>query len=796
MLRNYLKTALRSMRRHLAYSVINILGLTVGLAASFLILLWVQDELSYDTSLEDVDQIYRVMRIARYGDGQVYTFSAVTAKLDDVLDEEFPEITMGVLQSWGQNMSFSRGDNVFRESGRHAGPDYFKIFSHPFLAGNPETALEAPNAVVLTETMARKYFGEYFTSNPDPRIASQEILGESIRLDNRIDVQVTGVVEDLPENLSVQFDYVVALEEYTQRNSWVDDWGNNGLRMFVTLQKGADASAVSNKIKDIVTERSDDSTSELFLQPYEDMYLRSRFEDGVLVGGRIEYVRIFTFVAIFILLIASINFMNLATARSAQRSLEVGIRKTFGGSRRSLIGQFMGESILMTLLALVLAIGCLFILLPGFNAVVDKNISMNLADPRFWGQMLAITLFTGLLAGAYPALYLSGIRLMDVLRKGSAGTARGSGLRKGLVVFQFAISIVLIVGALTVYNQIEYIQSKNLGVDRENVISSSLEGAAVTQYESFREQLLRDPSIVNVTAGSQSPISVGHSTTGPEWDGKDPDDNTLFYVITTGYDYIETMKMEMIAGRTFSRDYGTDSMNVVVNESAARAMGMDQPVGQRLDMWEREGQIIGVVKDFHMASLYESIEPLVIRLEPEDPGMLFIRTRVGMTTEAIAAFEKTFNAFNPEYPFEFQFLDSAYEEMYRSEAVIGKLANYFTVLAIFIACLGLFGLASFTAERRTREIAIRKVLGAPLGNIVWLLSRDFFLLIAIAFAVGAPIAYFLMNNWLSDFEFHVDLSYGVFITAALALILITTGTIGYQSVKAAVANPADSMRAE
>ena len=796
MLRNYLKTAFRSMRRHRAYSFINVLGLSVGLMASFLILLWVQDERSYDQFPDEVEQIYRVMRTARHGAGQVSTTQAITAKLDEVLVQKYPEITMGALHSWEQNLVFARGDLKFRESGRHAGVDYFKLFSFPFLAGDRATALTDPNSVVLSETMARKYFGEAFAEGVSAQAAAASLLGEVLRLDNRLDVTVTGVIEDVPPNSSIQFDFVLPVEEYARRNSWMDNWTSSGIRMFVKLQPGADAAAVSGKIKNLIKEHAEESVSELFLQPYTDIYLRSKYENGVLVGGRIEYVRIFALVGLFILLIASINFMNLATARSAQRALEIGIRKTFGSSRRSLAGQFLGESILTALLALVIALLAVWLVLPGFNAVTNKQITLNLGDLTLWGQFLGLALVTGLLAGAYPAAYLSGISLIKVLRKGITSTARGVGLRKGLVVFQFAISIVLIVGTITVYNQMQYIRSKNLGMDRENVFYSRLEGAAANQYESFRAQLMQEPSIVGVTAGSDNPLEVNISTGGPRWDGKDPDDKTLYYVIMAGYDYLETMKMELVEGRTFSRAFATDSLNVVINETAARAMGMDDPIGQRLALWDREGQIIGVVKDFHMRSMYDPIEPLIFRLDPENVDLLFVRTAAGRTEEALAAFEKTFKAFNPEYPFEYQFLDTAFEETYRSEVVIGTLANYFALLAIFVACLGLFGLSSFTAERRTKEIGIRKVLGASVTHVVLLLSRDFVQLVVVAFVIGGPVAYWLMRDWLAEFTFHTDLGAGVFIVAAAAVLVMAFASIGYQSVKAALANPADSLRAE
>ncbi len=796
MLRNYLKTALRSMRRHLAYTSINILGLSVGLLASFLILLWVQDELHHDQFHTDVDQIYRVMRTSRYGDGQVYTFASVTKKLDEVLDEEFPEITMGALQGWPENMTFSKDGVVFRESGRHGGKDYFKMFSYTFLAGNPETALDAPNAVVLTESMARKYFGDVFARSGSAKQAAQQIIGESLQLDNRMDVFVSGVIENPPAQSSIKFDFMLPVEELEQRNEWMDSWGNNGIWMFVKLAPGADAGSVSNKIRYLVRERSDDTVSELFLQPYGDMYLRSRFDNGQLVGGRIDYVRIFGFVGIFILLLASINFMNLATARSAQRSLEVGIRKTFGSTRKSLTSQFLGESILLAFFSLLIALIAVWLLLPGFNTLTQKQISLFQIDPIIWLQFGGIALATGILSGMYPAIYLSSIKLMDVLRKGNAKTARGQSLRRSLVVFQFAVSIILIAGSITVYEQMQYIRSKNLGLDRENVLFSTLEGPLAENFDVFKNTLLRDNSIENVTRSSQNPLQVGTSTPAPRWDGKDPEDKTLFYIISAGNDFFETMGMEMADGRAFSKDFGLDSMNVVVNETAARAMGMQAPVGQPFSLWDIDGQIVGVVKDFHMNSMYNPIEPLIIRYDPEATNKIFIRTRAGQTEQAIAAFETVFSDFNTSFPFEYEFLDTAYEQMYRSEVVIGRLTNYFTVLALFIACLGLFGLASYTTERRTREIAIRKVLGANMNQVVLLLSREFLIMISIALVIGIPIAYLLLNEWLTGFEYHVPMGAGVFVTAALALFLVTSSTIGYQSIKAALINPARAMRME
>ena len=788
MLRNYLITALRNIRKHKAYSAINVLGLSLGLACCFFILLWVQDELSYDRFHTEGDQIYRVMRHARFG-GQLGTTNSIPKPLDEVLDEEYPEITHSVLMSWEENMVITRDDQAFRADGRYFGSDFFTVFTFPLLIGDPATALQDPESIALSASMAEKYFG------PDWR-TRDDVLGTTFRVDNRLDVTLTGVFEDVPSNSSLQFEFVLPMEEYTRRNDWVERWGNNGLRMFVRLQKDADAAQVSEKIKDIIDEHVDQWDTDLFLQPISDMYLRSDYEDGVLVGGRIDYVRIFLFVALFIILIASINFMNLATARSAQRAREIGVRKALGATKSLLARQFLGESILTAMLAFLVAIVLVVILLPSFNALTNKSVGAAMLDPVLWLQFGALSLLTGMLAGVYPAFYLSAFNVIGVLRSNQGRASRGAGLRKGLVVFQFIMSIVLIVGTVTVYQQLNYIREKDLGVDRENVVYVLYEGGVRKQFETFKQELLREPGILNVASSSSNPLSIGQSTIDPEWDGKDPDDNTLYSVISAGYGFIETMKIELKEGRLFSEAFGADSSNFIINETAARAMSMEEPLGQRLAMWGREGVIVGVVKDFHMRSLYQPIEPVIIRLRPESTWMMFVRIGAGQTTEALAALERVYTKFNPNYPFNYSFMDEEFEEMYRSEIVIGTLANYFALLAVLIACLGLFGLASFTAEQRTKEIGIRKVLGASVSSVVVLLSRDFILLVVWAFVVAAPISYFLMTDWLNEFTFHTDLGFGLLAVAGLASVLIAWLTVSYQSIRAATANPVASLRSE
>ncbi|GMQ82046.1 MAG: ABC transporter permease [Rhodothermia bacterium] len=793
---SYLKIALRSLRRNAAYSSINILGLTIGFVASFFILLWVQDELSYDDFYEGSEDVYRVLRTSYYGEGQVFTWPAITFMLDDVLDEDYPEIEYVSIVSWEQYMSFRRNNVTFRERGFHVGPDFFRILPTDFQAGNQVSAMDAPDALVVTESMAKKYFPEYYDESVSVEEAGARVVGEQLRLNNDIDLVITGVVSDTPANTSFRYDYVLNQEEFVRRNDWVNEWGNNGLRMIARLTPGADYEVVSDKIEQIINDRTEGSNDVLFLQPLKDIYLKSRFENGALVGGRIEYVRIFSIVALFILLIAAINFMNLATARSAQRALEVGIRKTFGSTRIHLARQFLGESVLTAGVALVIAMAAVYFLLPAFNGLTGKSIEFSSAGGSIWLRFALLAGITGVVAGIYPAFYLSALSVIRVIRKGIRGSHKGVALRRGLVVFQFTLSIMLIVGAVTVYQQINYIRTKSLGLDRQDVFYSRLEGPMQQQYNTYRTRLLLNPAIESVSASWTNPLSVGSSTGGFEYDAKDPEDRTLYYVLPAEFDFIETMKMEMAEGRDFSREFGADSENVIINEAAALTMNVENPIGTNVQIWGRDGQVIGIVKDFTMGSFYDPIEPTVMMLDTENNFLTFVRPAPGKTEEALAAFEGIFKEFNPLFPYEYDFLDETFEENYRSEIIIGNLALWFMILAIFIACLGLFGLSSFTAERRTREIGIRKVLGASVPDVVVLLSREFVALVIAAFVIAAPVSWYVMDLWLGKFEFRTELGLGVFVLAAGMIIVIAYATVSYQSIRAALANPADSLRSD
>ncbi|MEP0547445.1 MAG: ABC transporter permease [Rhodothermales bacterium] len=787
MLKNYLVVALRSLHRQKGYAALNVVGLSVGLACAFFILLWITSEVRYERFHENGDNLYRVMRHAEFG-GEVQTWHAVPTPLAEVLEADYPEVEHATLLSWPVSPLFTRGDAIHRGEGYYAGPAFFEMFSFPLLAGDPATVLDDPSSVVISETLAAKVFGADWTAD--------EVLGQTLTVEHRKDFRITGISAAVTEPTVFRFDFILPVEDYTARNEWTEHWGNAGLEIYVELREGTSAAALDAKIADVINEHNDAANATPFLQPVADMRLWGLYEDGELAGGRIEYVRILGVVAVFLLLIAAINFMNLATARSAQRAREIGVRKALGAGKSSLVRQFLVETVVLALVAFALALGLVATLLPAFNDLVRSDLALGDLPPSYYLIGVGIAIVTGLVAGSYPALYLSSFSPVAVLR-GTFRQGRGEvRFREGLVVFQFALSTLLIVGTLTVYLQMDYVREKNLGLDRENVVSMTLEGPARDQFESFRQELLGRPGIASVTASNQNPLNVGNSTTDPTWAGKPEDDNTLFYVINTRHGFVETMDMELVAGRTFSRDFAADSANVIINERAAEAMGMENPLGQDLALWGREGQIVGVVKDFHIRSLYAPIEPTILRLEPEYSDFLYVRTAAGETAAALASLEAVYARFNPGYPFETTFLDEEYERMYQGELVVGTLANFFAGVAISIACLGLFGLAAYTAERRRKEIGVRKVLGASVGGVVTLLSRDFVRLVLIGFALAAPLAWWLMNRWLDGFAYRVDLGAGVFLVAGAAALVIALAAVSGQALRAATADPVESLRYE
>jgi hypothetical protein len=788
MLQNYLKVAVRNLIRNKAFSAINLLGLALGMAASLLILLWVLDELSVGRHYPNASALHRVY-VRHFKSGTVTAGDGTPGPLAGELKRQFPEVVYAASFSWEEPHIMTVGGKATRQNVRYVGTDWFRLYGIPLLAGTPTTALGAPNSVAISRKLAETHFGN-----------AAAALHKTIRLDNQADYQVTAVFENQPLHAEEQYDFLLSWPAFMARTAWAGEWGNYPVQTRIQLRPDADPAALEAKIRFFLKARTGAGgpgfEEHLFLHPETDAYLYSDFENGYPGGGRIEYVRLFVLVAVFLLLIAAINFTNLSTARSQKRAREVGVRKVVGAGRWSLLRQFLGESLLLTALALVLAVAFTQLALPLFNHVTGKGLVLPLHRLSFWTMLLGLGLLVGGVAGSYPALFLSSLHPVRVLKSAVRLGGGARVFRQGLVVFQFVLSMLLIVGTVVVHRQLNYMQAKHLGYERENLVYVPVEGALKSRYETFKQELLRMPGIGSVTQ-LQSPL-LGFSnnvTGGITWPGKAPDDYTMFRIQAAGYDLAKTLKLRL-AGRDFSPAFGSDSANYLINEAAAKHIGYAQPLGQPLTQWGRTGQIIGVLKDFHYGSLHQPIEPLVIRLERGATQQILVRTQPGQTRAALASLETVCRQLNPQVPFSYQFADAEYQKLYKSETLMGTLANGFAGLAILIACLGLLGLSAFTAEQRTKEIGIRKVLGASVMGIVTLLAADFIRLVLIALAIVAPLSWYLGQQWLENFAYKIPLGWGVVMLAGLLALGVALLTISVQTLKAALANPVDSLRSE
>ncbi|HEV2355601.1 MAG TPA: ABC transporter permease [Puia sp.] len=789
MLKNFFKVAFRSLWRQRGYSFLNIFGLAVGMACSLLILLWIRDEEAVDNYHVNGDRLYSVYE-RQYYDGKIESGHFTPGVLPDEMKRVLPEVEIASGFNGGDRMTFQVGNKILKEDGAEAGADFFRMFSYPLLAGNASTALASPAGLAISRKMATAFFG-----------SPEAAIGKAIRNENRRDLTVTAVFEDLPTTTSQRFDYVMNWYAYLDDNNWAKDWGNNGPQTLLLLRKGVVASRFDKDITHFLDKynkyQSKSFRIELGVQKFGDMYLHSQIVNGKFVGGRIEYVRLFSLVAIFILCIACINFMNLTTARSVKRAKEIGIRKVVGAVRPALIRQFMGEAILLAFISILLAAGIVLLALPAFNQLTGKGIRFPFASGSFWLSLLALTLFTGILSGSYPALFLSSFQPIRVLKGTLRFSPATAWFRKGLVVFQFMLSIVLIIGTMVVSGQVDYVQSVNLGYNRENLIYIPLEGDLTGKFTLFKDQALQMPGIGEVSRGSQSPTNIENGTLGVDWDGKDPNNTIMFTNEAAGYDFVKTMGLHMVAGRDFSPAFGTDTVGYVLNEEAAKRIAYKDPIGRRLTFWGKKGTIIGVVRNFHFNSLHEPIRPLIIRFgEKDDYGNALVRTKPGMTKVALKSLETLCRELNPKFPFTYDFADEQYRNLYKSEEVVHGLANCFAALAIFISCLGLLGLAMFTAEQRTKEFGIRKVLGARVGTLFTLLSKDFLVLVLFAFVLAIPLAGWAMQQWLDNFVYRIGLEWWVFALAGALALLIALATVSFQAVKVALANPVKSLRTE
>jgi len=787
MLRNYFKIAFRSLVKNPAYSFINIGGLAIGLASSILILLWVVDEYSYDRFHENYNSIYKLYQSQQWAQG-IGTGNAMPYPMKDAIMSKSSQIKSIVMTNWGEGNMLQVGDKRLNKYGLSASEDFFKIFSFNMVKGNPATALSEPNSIVITESTARAFFD------------TQDPINKLIKIDNNQELKVTGVIKDVPKQSFVTLDYVLPFSFYESTQPWVkrskDNWDNNSFQMYVQLQPGATEEEVNASIKDLIKENNEKApTAALFLHPMSKWRLYSNFENGINTGGLIDYVQLFTAIAVFVLIIACINFMNLATARSESRAREVGIRKSVGSRRKELIIQFLGESVLVTFIAFLLAIVLVEVALPGYNQLVNKTIDVDYSNPLVWGVAFSLVLILGIVSGSYPAFYLSSFQPVKVL-KGKIKIGKGASTpRQVLVTLQFGFSIFLIIGTLIIYQQIMHVKNREVGYDRENLIQIWTNNELEDNFQTVRDALVQT-GVVKSACKSNSPITSIFSNNEVKWAGM-PDQRVAFSTIATEYDYTETMGIKMIEGRDFSPDFKSDSSAVIVNQAAVDFMGMKEPLGQKLTFNEQELTIIGVVPNIVMASPYTPVEPMTLIFSPGWSSTITVRLNQTPDIKgAIAKIEQVFKKHNPNYPFEYRFVDADFEKKFATINLISRLAAIFAGLAIVITCLGLLGLAAFTAEQRTKEVGIRKVLGATVTSIVLLISKDFSKLVLFAFVISAPLGWWFLNGFLERYPYRVEVSWWVLLSAGVIAFVLALIIVSTQALRAATSNPVNSLRSE
>jgi ABC-type antimicrobial peptide transport system permease subunit len=812
-LKNYLKIALRTIWKHKGYAFINISGLAAGLACALFILLWVQDELGYDRFHAGAENLYRVEQDSQSPQG-IFHLNVTPLPLGPALKAEIPEVMDAVRTTSPGSLLIRYGGKAFFEGRVWAvDPSFLTMFTFPLAAGEPkETALVRPHTLVMTEETAGKYFG------------SDDPVGKVVTVNNRYAFTVTAVMKAAPPNSTLKPDMLVPIEFLRELGDWSERWQRTGRQTWVRLHGQASVPAVTGKITRLVWDRTrqqimagpdwreiegdpealrrfndENNAPRFMLRPLVDLRLTSTF--GFNRNNQaIQTLRMFSAIAVFVLLIACINFMNLATARSANRAREVGLRKVVGASRRAIAAQFYGESILTTVLAVLLAVGLVLLLLPAFNSVAAKQIAPGtLLGWKFLAGILAVTGITGLVSGSYPAMLLSSFRPVKVLKGTPAAGKRGALFRKTLVVVQFSLSIILLVGMGTVHRQIDYLRSKTLGYDKENLLYLPLRGDAAKSHESLKAELLRSPRVAAVTGTGEPPAFVFDNSTGAEWDGKDPELQVLLSNGVADFDFVETMKIDLVAGRPFSKAYpGDKGRAFLVNEEVPKLMGLDpaEAVGRRFSFMGVDGTIVGVMKDYHFQSLRNAIEPLAVVVDPEAVKFAVVRLRAGEIPAGLDAVKSAWQAVNPLYPFEYKFIDEDFDQLYRADERLGVILNLFAAIAVLIACLGLFGLASFTAEQRTKEIGVRKVLGASVGGVVVLFSKEFARWVAIANLIAWPAGYLVMRAWLQGFAFRVSQPWWVFAQAGAGALAIAMATVGFQAIRSALSDPVKAIRYE
>ena len=789
MFKNYLKIAIRNLIKYKGYSFINITGLAIGLACSIFILLWIQDELMFDKFHKNIDNLYRLEQDQFYS-GETFHVNVTPYPVGPAYKEQLPEVSNACRQSWMPDILFKYNEKIItQENVIAADPALFEMFSFPIISRSTNEILLDPHSMVITRETAEKYFG-----NEDP-------VGKVINLNKEFDFTVSAVCEKPPHNSSIQFDVVLPFEFLREIGRWNENWGSNSITTYLELQPNVSTVDVDKKLTGILRQNSDKSTNVYMVAPLKDLHLYSYFGYGE-PNQDIQYVYIFSIIALFVLLIACINFMNLATAKSANRAKEIGLRKVTGANRFGLVKQFFGESVLMAGIGTILAVLIVFLLLPLFNELTSKELPKDiLINPVILGGLVFITLLTGIIAGLYPSVYLSSFQPVQVLKGTLKTGAKGSTFRRVLVVFQFSLSIFLIVGTVIVYSQLDYMKNKKLGYDKEHLVYSFMPRDVKPKYDLLKNRLKNLANVVEVSAGDHRPNYIGSNTGGVEWDGKDPEMKVLIGTHSVDFNYLKATGIELVEGRDFKEDFQADvwmdsTANFIVNEEVVKLMNKKSVVGERLSMWGRTGHIVGVMKNFHYRSIKDKIEPLLFMLRPEQVDFICVRIAPNTVPSTMDEIETVWSELFPDNPFEFQFVDKDFEWMYRREQQMVDLLKYFAVMAVIIACLGLFGLSSFSAEQRTKEIGIRKVLGANEPSLVLMLCKEFIVLVSISSLVAWSLSYYVMYEWLQGFAYRFDLGVDIFLFSGILALAISLLTVSYQAIKAAIANPVKALKYE
>ncbi len=787
MIRNYLKTALRNLWKNKSYSFINILGLAVGLAAVFLIALWIQHQFRYDNFYSHQDDLYKVRLKTTGADNEIYVGDITSAPIAPYFEQEYPEVESAARMYWSSDALLAFKDKSVKSQGNEVDPSFLNIFNFPVLHGAGADALAGKHHIVLTKSLAKSLFG------------SEDPIDKVIVLDNDQPYTVTAVLEDLPSYTDFNFSYLIPL---SNTDAYGASWRTNTYYTFVRLKSGTDVQAFNKKIEDLIAKNSKESArSQAFLYSMEKQYLYTRFEQGKAVGGKIDEVRLVAIIGVLILAIAAINFVNLSTARGQKRAKEVGVRKVIGASRSTLVKQFLLESVLLSTLAGLIALLLVCVMPPLFGWLLPFDVRFEAGNLIIWLTFVAFTVLTGVLAGLYPAFFLSSFAVSKTLKGGTLSKKAGFSFREVLVVLQFCIAIVLIISTIVIRTQIQHTQDRNIGYEKAQLLEIPLEGEAPSHYEAIRSALLQDRSIVSVARTGWS-ITIDGSSAGGNfsWEGATPEQttNTFFRLYRAEDNLVKTLGLNLIDGRDL--DYirlPADSASVLLNQAAIQAMGLKNPVGQSIKWGDKTYTVVGVIDDFIIGSPYEKVRPMLIYTAQHYMSNMLVKINAQAGVKnSLTTIENVLKKFNPAYPFDFKFVDQRFAAKFNDQQQTGQLTFIFSALAIAISCLGLFGLIAFIAETRIKEIGIRKVLGASVPGIVMMLSKDFVKLVLLALVIAAPIAWWAMNNWLADFTYRIDLVWWMFAWAGLAAVLITVLTVSGQALRAAMANPVDSLRNE